>query len=172
MTLLYFYSIIKYNILLRGDDYMLKAFTPISVSQYPRNISTNCLAFSLGITKEIPESSDLYNLDANYTIETAFEKKVLDLVFTKPRHINSVHDLQPEEYAFMVFDFTPYIIWNPFLGNMTFWDFHVIRRELDGTWVHKPGWHDTPEVVNDWKAIHKEFGNKIVLFALAPKKGG
>ena len=154
---------------------MNKAFTPIPVCQYPRKLSTNCLAFSLGLVEEIPKSSLLYNLDHSYSIATAFAKKVKEFGFAEPRRIENLDDLRVGEYAFMVFDYTPYTVNYPFVGPVTLWNFHVVRRELDGTWVHKPGWKDEPtEIKSDkeWDDLKKEFGTKWVLFALAQGKDG
>ena len=149
---------------------MHNAFKPISVTQYPRNLSTNCLAFSLGITREVPTNSEDYNLDHHLPIQDAFTQFVLQAGFPKPRAIDNVSEAQKGEYIFMVFDFTPYPIQHPFIGQITLWDFHVVRREHDGTWVHKPGWKQDPRIVSDWAEIFAEFGNRYFLFALAPEK--
>lgn len=143
----------------------LKKITPISLAEFP-SISTNCIGFSLGICEPVRSSSSKFDLDSTYPIEIAFQKKVKELGYEPPRQIASVNEAKENEYVLLVFDFTPYTV-NSWGTKVTFADFHVVRRELNGSWVHKPGWKESPCEVNNWEELFKEFGRKYVLFAFS-----
>lgn len=139
---------------------------PISIENYPREISSNCLGFALGLCESVPEQSTKYNLDSRLSIEQSFLLKVKELGFEPPRLISSIEEVKEGEYAFMVFDFKLHKEFHPFVGWLNYWDYHVVRREPNGTWVHKPGWNEPPCKINNWEEIFQEFGNKYVLFAI------
>ena len=151
---------------------MPKRITPIAIDNFP-SISTNCFGFGIGNTTPVRESEDLYNLDHHLPIDEAFLAKLSELGYEElPRQIQSVDEAKDGEFVIMVFDFTEYRYKHPFMGWETRWDYHVVRRELDGTWVHKPGWDEMPcEICTDadWEAIYDEFGREYVLFAVAEK---
>ena len=155
---------------------MSKKFAAISPEQYPtkfpRGYGTNCLAFALGITKPVRLFSSTYDLDSRLDIRVAFESKFSEFFDTKNlRFLNSIDDAKPNEYLFMVFDFTSYTT-KRYGMEITLYDFHVVRRELDGCWVHKPGWSEEPCYLNqnDWTGIFREFGERYVLYALTEEK--
>lgn len=144
---------------------------PISISDFPANAYTNCLGFAVGYTDAMT-NVDQFNLDEHFPIAESFERKLIELGYERlPRRIQEVSEAHDGEYVIMVFDFTPYRVKDFFLREwVTHMDFHVARREPDGTWVHKPGWKDKPCEIRteaDWEAIFNEFGRKYVLFALA-----
>jgi len=149
---------------------MSKKITPIAIHDFP-HISTNCFGFATGNTTPVKESEDLYNLDHRFPIAEAFLRKLSELGYEElPRQIQSVEEANDDEFVIMVFDFSAYPVYIPFMGWETAWDSHVVRREVDGTWVHKPGWDEPPCEIRtdaDWEAIYKEFGRKYVLFAAA-----
>lgn len=149
---------------------MSKKITPIAISNFP-NISTNCLGFAIGNDTPVRESDSLYVLDHHYSIAEAFSKKLMELNYEElPHKIESVDEAQENEFIIMVFDFTEFKIKHPFMGWESHWDYHVVRRELNGTWVHKPGWELPPceiQTQADWDAIYNEFGNSYVLFAVS-----
>ena len=140
--------------------------TPISPAEFP-SISTNCLGFAIGICEPVNKTSYEYDLDGRLSISEAFTKKVTELGFEVPRQIDSVEEAKDNEFVLLVFDFTPHTINYPFVGHVTYYDYHVVRRELDGTWVHKPGWYKPPCKVTNWEELVEEFGRKYVLFAFA-----
>ena len=144
--------------------------TPIAICNFP-SISTNCLGFGIGNTTPVRESEELYVLDHHLPIAEAFLKKLTEMGYEDlPRQIQSVDEVKDGEYVIMVYDFTEYHVKNPFTGWETHWDYHVVRRELNGTWVHKPGWYDQPCEIHteaEWEAIYDEFGHEYVLFAVA-----
>lgn len=152
-------------------------FNPISISNYPHfsgKMSIPCLGFALGEVKPIMKNSSKYNLDDSCSIGEAFLKKISELeIEITLRQINSVDEAIDGEYIFMVIGFTKYWQYNFIYGDyIPLSDFHVLRRELDGSWVHKPGWDDDPCEIKsqaDWDSIFQEFGSKYVLFA-APRE--
>lgn len=151
---------------------MSRHFKAISIEEYPKQFvegyGTNCFAFALGITEPVRKHLLTYDLNSSLSIDLAFMRKVEELGFGSiPRKIISVDDAKPNEYVFLVFDFTYYNT-NVFGMEVTLMDFHIVRRELDGSWVHKPGWDENPCKLEeaDWTGIFREFGNKYVLFAL------
>ena len=140
-------------------------FCPIPAEDYYPEVRTNCLAFALGVTH-----ADDFNLNDELPIAEAFVQAWKRLVGGEIRQILSVDEAEPSEYIFKVYDYTPFRQWHPFLEYyVTYKDFHVVRRELDGTtWVHKPGWNEPPAKINskeDWDDLSEEFGSKYVLFA-------
>lgn len=143
---------------------MPRSIQPISIQEFPE-ISTNCLGFALGLTEPASKRSSVYNLDERFNIADAFKAKLNELGLEIPHQVDSTDEIQPGEYGIMVLGFKPYVVPNPFVGNLTYYDFHVVRRELDGNWVHKPGWDEPPCIVNNWKDLHEEFGHEYVLFA-------
>lgn len=152
---------------------MPKCIKPISIFDFPENVRTNCFGFAIGDTESIETllAEEKFNIDNSLPIAEAFLKKLGELGYDElPRQIFSLDEALPSEYVLMLFDFTPYKIRIPFMDEYeTLWDFHVVRRELNGSWVHKPGWKDKPCEIcteTDWKAIYKEFGRKYVLFAV------
>ena len=151
---------------------MPKRITPISIDLFPR-IPTNCFGFAIGNTDPVTESSTIYNMDHHLPIAEAFLRKLSELGYEEfPRQIQPVEEAHGDEYVIMVFDFTEYPYHHPLLGLTTEWDYHVVRREVDGTWVHKPGWKEPPCKIctdTDWEDLYEEFGSQYVLFAVAAK---
>lgn len=158
---------------------MPKYIKPISISNFPANIITNCFGFAIGDTEslETKDSQTKFNMDGSLPIDKAFYQKLEELGYDElPRQISTVEEANPGEYVLEVFDFTKYTYRTPFMGELddpiVYYDFHVIRREPDGTWVHKPGWKDQPckiQTAADWNDIYNEFGCKYVLFAVTAK---
>lgn len=102
---------------------------------------TNCLAFAFGQTKpsENRRFSD-YVLDTEdwdfcpWKIEASFNHTVNKYFKMK---VKEVRELPSEPDGSIYF-----ILYGWFHGG----DFHVVRIERDGTWVHKPDW-DLPACV-------------------------
>ena len=148
---------------------MTKRIRPIGIEKFP-NISTNCVGFAIGNTTEVKEAKSNYDLDFKYPIDEAFKVKLSELGYSTSnlRKIESLEDANPDEFIFKIYGFNKYTVIR-FGIRIPYYDFHVVRRELDGTWVHKPGWNDAPCIIteSDWPSIHEEFGEKFVLFALS-----
>lgn len=150
---------------------MPRKFKAISVSDYPKNFSSNCLAFALGLVEEKSHRSDFYDLNINelpnLTVADAFLQTWSRFEFEgSPRQIANESEAQPGEYVFKVMGFNKI----NFFGMKTFYDFHITRRELDGTWVHKPDWDEAPRIVTsaDLDEQAQAYGSKYVMFAFNP----
>jgi len=156
---------------------MPKYIKPISISDFPATVSTNCFGFAIGDTKSYDTTfitpTD-FNMDGNFPIAKAFHKTLSFLGYDElPRQISSLEEAAPNEYVFMIFWNGQYLLQIPFSEEREkCWNYHIVRRELDGTWVHKPGWEDKPCQIctdADWEAIYQEFTRKHVLFAVVKK---
>lgn len=155
---------------------MSKVVKPISIHTFPTNVHTNCFGFAIGDIESLDslEASKKFNMDNTLPIAKAVLKKFRELGYELPRQISTVNEAHSNEIVLKFFDFTAYPVKTPFMGELDepeiHWDFHVVRREVDGTWVHKPGWRKPPCAItkaSDWEAIYEEFGRKYVLFAVA-----
>lgn len=154
---------------------MTKKIRPIAIQEFP-SVETNCLGFAIGYTAEVKESHSCFNLNSNLSIDEAFISKLIDLGYdiSNLRKLENLEDAKSYEYIFkiigfnwvsaMVFDYDSF----KYVPKLVA-DYHVVRREPDGTWVHKPGWKDIPCIIkdSDWVEIEEEFGKKFVLFALS-----
>lgn len=156
---------------------MPKYIKPISIFDFPATVSTNCFGFAIGDTESLDTTfitPTKFNMDGNFPIAKAFHKTLSFLGYDElPRQISTLEEATPNEYIFMIFVDGKYSLQIPFMEEREVcWDYHIVRRELDGTWVHKPGWKDKPcEICTDadWEAIHNEFGHEYVLFAVMEK---
>ena len=150
---------------------MLRKCKPIPVSKYPTKEKivdrTNCLAFALGI-KRAKRRNGEFNLDKTHEpIETIFLKKAEKLGFNPKQftQISRAEEAKTQGYIIRVYGFARDE--NPSNGTVSY-DFHLIRRELDGQWVHKPGFFHKARYVTeeDWGIIYQQFGLQFVSFAL------
>ncbi len=149
---------------------MTKKFTPIPYNLFPNDVETingtNCLAFALGICKPRYENAE-YELDsAKSSIEAAFLEKVQELGFNpkKFRRIREEDEEKVKGYVIRVYDFANIKL----ADGTTVQDFHVIRREPNGQWVHKPGFGYEPREISiqDWRVIFWRYGISFVSFAI------
>jgi len=148
---------------------MRKKFKPIPYKLFPKEKKiidgTNCLAFALGIYKPRREGEN-YHLENNIPIDIAFLKKVKQLGFDqrKFRKIRKEDEIKVKGYIIRVYNFANVAL----LDGTNTEDFHVIRRERSGLWVHKPGFGYCPRVVSvqDWAIILSMYGNGFVSFAI------
>lgn len=149
---------------------MVKKFKPIPYELFPRNREiingTNCLAFALGIDKTSQKGKN-YNLEnGDIPIEIAFLNKVYELGFNPKnfKKISTEDEAKVNGYVIRVYDFANVMLSD---GRRTK-DFHVIRREPNGHWVHKPGFGYCPRKVSmeDWRIIFLIYGNRFVSFAI------
>lgn len=154
---------------------MPKHINPISVSKFPTNVHTNCMGFALGCEESLSGFLGIrkFNLDGSFPIDEAFFRMLREVGYDVPRQISTIDEAHSNEYILMLLGSTKYRIPSLFLSEQELcWNFHVVRRELDGTWVHKPGWERLPCAIctdADWEAIHSEFGRKYILFAFTAK---
>lgn len=148
-----------------------KRVRPISINDY-KNYG-NCVSFALGYTESLEslEAQRKFNLDDSLPIEEAVIKKMEEYDYELPRRINSIDEVGPNEVALIFFKFTPFMVRIPFMDELQkFWTTHAIRVEMDGTFVHKPGWIERPCEISTqeaWEDIFDEFGREYVIFAAA-----
>lgn len=151
----------------RGHNVPRK-FKPISWKEFPKNKKviegTNCLAFALGIKN--PKRKHRYVLKMTAEpMETIFLKKVKKLGFNPQifKQIDQDKEKEKKGYVIRVYGFEP-----EETEDGIMYDFHVIRREPNGQWVHKPGFDYLPRKVTerDWRIIFEKFGNKFISFAI------
>lgn len=149
---------------------MPQKITPIPIHMYP--YFGNCLDFATGYIPPV-KSRNQSDLDSSFPIAEAFLKKLSERGYELPRQIQDESEAHEGECILKVFDFTDFEQQHPYFKDftITFKDFHVCRRELNGTWVHKPGWEEPPCEIRseDWEAIKEEFGDRFVLFAFKPE---
>jgi len=145
-------------------DYLIEQFRPLVDSpdwplnpeQWPEelNKSTNCLAFALGLP---------YADEEKLLFSTDFQKRFICETLTAMnfefREISSLNDLKDNEIVIKCYK----DINIP--GN-----FHVIRRNLDGTWVHKEGWYEAPEKIHSWSIMNLKYPPEKASFMFAVKK--
>ena len=148
---------------------------PISLRDWPRFTYTNCFGFAIGYSEYLEfYEVEIFNMDKTLGIKEAFCTKIEELGYNLPRCINEISEANSDEYVLAVFGFVNYQEKTLFGKEIDVPDYHLMRRELDGTWVHKMGWYQEPRVVNsnDARIILDVFGaDKVVLFAFqAPSK--
>lgn len=159
-----------------GRFFKPKPIKPIGIDKWPVGVNTNCLGFAIGHE----ESFERYEertvcLDHCLEIGESFIAKLKALSYNVPRRIKGIDEVKGNEFVIAVFGFASYQTFKQFSGIVGVEDdFHLVRRELDGTWVHKPGWNQSPRVVTeeDEEDIRKKFDvSKVALFAFeAPSK--
>lgn len=149
---------------------MSRKFKPIPWNEFPTSheviTDTNCLAFALGIKKPMQKKHQYSLIMTQEPIAKTFLKKVKKLGFN-PKNFKRIPNIQEEKekgYVIRVYGFVP----DETLDGETFYDFHVIRREPDGKWVHKPGFLFRACEISkiEWEWILKKYGNRFVSFAI------
>ena len=133
------------------------------------NARTNCLAFQLGLAIDLGKDYlDLGRLfstrisvnDHKSFLET-YEQLLTELNF-EWRRISRPDDANDNEYIFQIY--------GPFhYDDNLYYDFHAIRRELDGTWVHKTTFGSYPEII-EWKCFSIIYPRSSILGTYAVKK--
>ena len=152
-----------------------KPIKPIGIDKWPVGVKTNCFGFAIGHTESL-ESWEVFTFDLNHAQEVgvAFESKLRGLGYKVPRRISKLVEANEDEFVLAVFGFVSYELKLRFRKKMVIGDYHVVRREIGGTWVHKPGWYQSPRVVTkvDEEEIRSKFDvSKVALFAFeAPSK--
>lgn len=116
---------------------------PRSVRQWPieLNNDTNCLAFALGLDYA-DVHREYFGLPTCLDLKT-YLKRICENVGISYREINSCEEAKEDEMIIKGYEFIRC------LDNRK--GFHVIRRELDKTWVHKEGWENMPCEITNWK---------------------
>ena len=150
---------------------MPRRFKPIPCQEFPTDektlARTNCLAFALGIKTVSKRNRKKYILENQEgSIETIFLKKVKELRFNPKdfKLLRKEEEWSAEGYIIRVYCFRTEM----YNGSGTTCKFHVIRREPNGKWVHKPGFFYQPYELTsaDWNAIGKQYGSMYISFSV------
>jgi len=135
---------------------------PLDIDDWPCEVSsrTNCLAFALGLP--YPDMHHSLFTIQNYPFSDAktlleLFLKELNLVFRK---IDSIEEAHIDEYILQVYERKT--------ANSKY--FHVIRRNLDGKWVHKPGWNRGPCEITFWEYFYRTNPKTSISVTFAVKK--
>ena len=129
---------------------------------------TNCLAFALGLAVDL---GDDY-LDFGHLFETNSKLTKSDFSGTFERLLTEL-DLQwrkitsPDEALNDEYIIQTYGLYD--LDCFPYYDFHVIRRDLNGVWVHKPSFRYRPEII-EWKSFSLIYLPKDICGIYAVKK--
>ncbi len=147
---------------------MLQKFKPFPYEEFPKDWKyiddTNCLAFALGLID--PHKKDMYLLErTDEPIKNIFLNCVKKLGFN-PQNFNPINqeeEKRTEGYIIRIYGFEAV---ETNIGIL--YDFHVIRREPNGKWVHKPGFGCIPCEITpkDLEEISKRYGKEFVSFAI------
>lgn len=132
------------------------------------NARTNCLAFQLGLAidlgKDYLELGRLFHTRISVndpSLLKAYEQLLTALGF-EWRKILRPDDANSDEYIFQMY--------GPFhLDDYPYYDFHAIRRELDGTWVHKTTFGSYPSII-EWKHFSVAYPKTAIFGTYAVKK--
>ena len=159
---------------------------PISIDDWQNSWSTNCLAFALGLDYPDPKEHSYYGSFGSicsaqhlFTRSEIASSDLIQKTFIETcqllglncRHISSPNEAQSFEYIIGVFGMYPCMNSVTWRGDPIYqYDFHLVRRNLDGTWVHKPGWYDNPEKV-EWKCLQLLYPERPLYFAVHKPNG-
>lgn len=114
-------------------------------------IHCNCMAFAFGLPIDTPNEFDFDEpgcISGQYQHDSIV-LAVIDICTTlglQYRRIDKPEYAYCDEYVIGAWGFYPFNI----LG-FTHYDHHFIRRDLDGQWYHKPGWHEPPQKITSWE---------------------
>ena len=133
------------------------------------NARTNCLAFQLGLAidlgKDYLELGKLFNTRTSVDDHNAFLEtygQLLTRLGFEWRKILRVDDANIDEYIFQMY--------GPFhFDDYPYYNFHAIRRELDGTWVHKTTFGSYPSII-EWKHFSVAYPKTTILGTYAVKR--
>lgn len=117
---------------------------PISINEWPEelNKSTNCIAFALGLPISDKDGKLFNSPDTKIKDDLLTFFEVMGLNY---REIEDIKEAKDDEIIIQGYDY-----WQIMGGD----DSHVVRRELDGTWVHKQGWNRAPIIIEDLNNLH------------------
>lgn len=138
---------------------------PLPYDKWPEG-ETNCLAFGYGLTKSDKCYDNL--VDNNPEIPAPPIKEVFKRLHDKLglvwRELDNPEEAKAYEYVIQIYG------WYKFKAyGILFHDFHVIRRELDGNWYHKPDFYLPPSRIN-WDEFKKEYPDSEISGIFAIRK--
>lgn len=141
---------------------------PLPYDKWPVELrtETNCLAFALGLTKENSSYDSFVSWTSEFPIPSfskVFER-LLDELGLEWKIISRPKEADSDEFVIQIYGFYMY---RNFLDYSL--DFHVIRRELDGTWVHKPDFKAVPCEI-DFDSFRQEYPDNEIASIFAVRK--
>lgn len=114
----------------------MKKFTPMNIDEFNTlEEKANCMLFAFGKTKDDNISILDYNLWGFRTtpIKEIVEKAGAEFGGLKLRNIQTIEEAPKNKYLIGFYLKKP-------SDEYGTYDYHFIRRELDGCWVEKPNW--------------------------------
>lgn len=129
--------------------------------------NTNCLAFVLGINRVKRKTGEFSLEKTDESIEVTFLKKVEELGFDPQRFKVISHKDEKDTYGYIIRVYG-FVRKTNYFKKKTYYDYHLMRREPDGQWVHKPGFYYQARLVTqqDWGAIWLKYGGQFVSFSI------
>lgn len=142
----------------------MKNFNPMNIETFNQQLTekeANCMLFAFSQTKKDHISVFNYNLWGFRTkpIKEIVEKAGAEFGGLKLRKIDSLEVAPKNKYLIGFYLKTPK---DDEYGE---YDYHFIRRELDGTWVEKPDWLRQATTAN-LSELRIEFGMEPILFVV------
>ena len=133
---------------------------PLDCNKWPEELqeSTNCLSFALGLPISDKDHKLFNSEEAHIKDELV---KFFDIMNLQWREIVNIQDAKDDEFIIQGYEF-----WQIIGGD----DFHVVRRELNGEWVHKPGWKYVPETIKNLNDLHCHMHPRDITCIFAVKK--
>lgn len=140
----------------------MKKFNPMNIETFNKltGKKANCMLFAFGKTKDDNMSILDYNLWGFRTkpIKEIVEKAGAEFGGLKLRKIDSLEVAPKDKYLI------GFYLQNP-KDEYGEYDYHFIRRELDGSWVEKPNWIKQACIAN-LADLRIEFGMDPILFVV------
>jgi len=133
---------------------------PLGCDEWPLqlNTSTNCLAFALGLPIANPSIFKIST--SSFSKLSSLLDYLLSVSGLSYRKLNSVKDADEDEYIIQGYDS---IIDNTYC-------YHVIRRNLDGKWYHKPGFLKGPIPIDSFYYMASLYKPENICCIYAVKK--
>lgn len=144
----------------------MKNFNPMSIEEFNNKLAggkeANCMLFAFGTFRDMSKSILDYNLWGFRTtpIKEIVEKAGAEFGRLKLRKIDSLDVVPKNKYIIGFYLKKPR---NEYEGH---YDYHFIRRELDGSWVEKPSWIHKEACSANLNALRIEFGMDPILFVV------
>lgn len=142
----------------------MKNFNPLTVKEFNnlnmKDNKANCMLFAFGTFRDKSKSILDYNLWGfrSTPIKEIVEEAGKKFGNIKLRKIISTNEAPENSY---IIGFYLKKTNDDYIG----YDYHFIRRELDGSWVEKPGWIE-PACTANLADLRIEYGMDPVLFVV------
>lgn len=128
---------------------------------------TNCLAFALGQTEGSENSVfSVYNLEhhdrlGNQILISDSFKMSAERFGLKVKEVNTLEETNGK-FAFIVWGWYPV---HQVFGGVEYSDFHVLRRNPDGSYEHKPDWYE-PATLTTLDEVLMDYSESFHIFVL------